>query len=207
MLCKKCLENIPMIDEGDSNCKKCSVPLHGADTELCFQCVDQEYHFDRNTSFFSYRHPLIKEMLRLYKFESVKSMAHDFSLLLKEPVEDYFKTRSSKLPVPVPLSPLSKWQRGFNQVEVLLKKLKIDFIPALARKNHKSHQSLMNLTQRRAFIRGQFHVRNKLVKAIRGRDIVLIDDIYTTGSTADECARVLLKNGVRSVEVLTFFRS
>ena len=156
MLCSSCLENIPMIDEGGSNCKKCSVPLHGADTVFCFQCEDQNFHFTKNTSFFSYRHPLLKEMLRLYKFESVKNIARDLSLLLKEPIENYFDTRTSKICVPVPVSFYSRWERGYNQVEVILKRLHLNYFPALGRKNHKAHQSSMNLQQRRAFIRGQF---------------------------------------------------
>jgi ComF family protein len=111
--------------------------------------------------------------------------------------------------VPVPLHRWRLWRRGFNQAAVMaqalarLHGLEIDMM-ALQRVRATPSSQGLGRTARAANVRGAFRVVDRA--AIRGRDIGLIDDVLTTGATADACARHLRRAGARSVHVLTYAR-
>ena len=117
--------------------------------------------------------------------------------------------------VPVPLYPKRKMQRGFNQAEVIaraaLKHLsrhaeRFEFVPgALVRSRDTGSQIGLSRHQRRENLRGAFAVGDPT--RVEGRYILLIDDVYTTGATASECARVLLRAGAKRVWVATVART
>lgn len=113
--------------------------------------------------------------------------------------------------VPVPLNGQRLRERGFNQSEMLavaaMRELGRGFVlqrSVLARKRPTVSQTGLTRHQRRANIRGAFEVRHK--ERIAGRDVLLVDDVLTTGTTTSECARVLLRAGARQVFVATVAR-
>jgi ComF family protein len=111
--------------------------------------------------------------------------------------------------VPVPLHRWRLWRRGFNQAAVLAQALAklsgagIDLM-ALTRVRATPPSAGMGRAARAANVRGAFRVIDR--SRVKGRDIVLVDDVLTTGATADACARHLNRAGARSVHVLTFAR-
>jgi ComF family protein len=116
--------------------------------------------------------------------------------------------------VPVPLYPRKRAQRGFNQAEAIagsaLRELKRPKrfelgTSILLRRRDTSSQIGLTRHQRRENLRGAFKVRNPT--RIARRDILLIDDVFTTGTTASECARVLLRAGAERVWVATVART
>ena len=113
--------------------------------------------------------------------------------------------------LPVPLHPKRFRQRGFNQAYQLASDWKhIDSGLAaatrlLVRRRATAPQTGLGKAQRRHNIRNAFGVQQP--EAIRSQRILLIDDVYTTGATADECARVLLQCGAARVDVLTLARA
>ena len=116
------------------------------------------------------------------------------------------------LVVPVPLHPRKLRQRGFNQSELIAREaLRRGRIPAelvgkfLVRQRETVPQAGLTRHQRRENIRGAFAVRDG--KAVRGRDVLLVDDVFTTGTTISECARVLLRAGAESVAAATVARA
>lgn len=111
--------------------------------------------------------------------------------------------------VPVPLHRWRLWRRGFNQAAVLARQVAIlsglDVDPTvLVRVRATQSSQGMNRTARAANVRGAFRVIDR--SRIKGRDVVLIDDVLTTGATADACAHRLRRAGARRVDVLTFAR-
>jgi ComF family protein len=114
--------------------------------------------------------------------------------------------------VPVPLHPLRLWVRRFNQSALLAK--------ALARRVHKPYEPLALLRTRstpsqgempsaqarRKNMRGAFRVDTRRARAVKGRKVLLVDDVLTTGATVDACARALKKAGASQVAVLTLAR-
>lgn len=111
--------------------------------------------------------------------------------------------------VPVPLHRWRLWRRGFNQAALLAQALAkasgaaID-LDVLTRVRPTPPSAGMGRSARAANVRGAFRVIDKA--RIKGRDIVLVDDVLTTGATADACARHLNRAGARRVDVLTFAR-
>jgi len=108
--------------------------------------------------------------------------------------------------VPVPLHKKRQTQRGFNQAQVLAKALErrtgIRSIPKLLVKvRNVPPQTSLEGKARRKNIRGAFGIKKE--KKVKDKTILLVDDVYTTGSTVEECARILKKAGAREVKVLT----
>ncbi len=113
--------------------------------------------------------------------------------------------------LPVPLHPKRFRQRGFNQAYRLMSNWKHEYSALaattrlLVKLRATAPQTGLGKVQRRRNIRNAFGVRQP--EAVRSRQVLLIDDVYTTGATADECARVLLKCGAARVDVLTLARA
>ncbi len=117
---------------------------------------------------------------------------------------------SDSLIVPVPLHRWRLWQRGFNQAALLAQAIaKLSGAPiaidALERVKPTPPSKGMGRKARAANVRGAFRVADR--RRIAGRRIVLIDDVMTSGATADACARLLRRGGAREVNVLTFARA
>ena len=110
--------------------------------------------------------------------------------------------------VPVPLHPLRRREREFNQAEVLgrelTRKSKLAFYEALVRVRYTVTQTHFDRRRRMQNLRDAFKLRRNAT--VQGKDLLLVDDVLTTGSTLDECARVLLTAGARSVRALTVAR-
>jgi len=110
--------------------------------------------------------------------------------------------------VPVPLHPLRKREREFNQAEILADRLarknNLTVLNALQRIRYTATQTHFDRRRRMENLRNAFDLRRGSV--VLGQDLLLVDDVLTTGSTLDECARVLLEAGARSVRALTVAR-
>jgi ComF family protein len=115
------------------------------------------------------------------------------------------------LVVPVPLHRWRLWRRGYNQAALLAQavaklggaELAVD---ALERVKPTPPSRGMNRSQRAANVRGAFRVRPGAKALLKGRAVLLVDDVLTTGATADACARVLLRGVAASVNLLTWAR-
>ena len=111
--------------------------------------------------------------------------------------------------IPVPLHIKRLRQRGFNQALILARaigkkwQIPVNF-SLLKRHKFTETQTGMNKTERKQNIKGAFEVRDK--ENIAGKNIIIVDDVYTTGATVNECAKTLLKAGAQKVTVLTLAR-
>jgi ComF family protein len=124
-------------------------------------------------------------------------------------MQPLIRTDGERLIVPVPLHRTRLWWRGFNQSALVASELSRRLgIPtdvlALQRTRRTPALKGMSGLQRRKAVAGAFRVRNK--NAVEGRIVVLIDDVLTTGSTAEACARALKKAGAARVELVSWAR-
>jgi competence protein ComFC len=112
--------------------------------------------------------------------------------------------------VPVPLYWLRLRKRKFNQSEEIAKRLAkltdITSVNALKRNRNTQTQTRFSRAKRLENLSGAFEIIPRFKTTIRNRPIILLDDVFTTGSTANECAKVLMKNGASRVAVLTVLR-
>mgnify|MGYP001613288741 CR=1 FL=1 len=161
---------------------------------------------------FSYRHPPLKKALWALKFEGNTEVARICARLLYDRIipliEEYASYRGVKMPllVPVPISRRRRWARGYNQTECIARELaRLDggssfelFTGALIKtKDVPPQTTLREKTARMKNIEGCFATKHP--DSINGRDVIVLDDIYTTGATFGEAKRVLKRARARTV--------
>ena len=180
------------------------------DAAICGLCRRARPHFELAVAFGSYDGTL-RELLHLLKYEGVRPVAGLLGELMAQSIDAAALADRDLMVVPVPLHGSRRSQRGFNQAELLAKtavrNLGRDWkvqTECLRRVRPTTSQTGLTRHQRRANVRGAFRVQRS--SEVTGRQILLIDDVLTTGTTAAECARVLKRAGARQVFVATVAR-
>jgi ComF family protein len=180
----------------------------------CGQCQLEEPIFHRAAAYGSYEGEL-RGLLHLLKYDGVRPAAGVLGAKLADVIADLAQGFGTTSPVAVvlPLHAAKLRQRGFNQSELIARaalKLKpggreLQLNSAvLVRQRATESQTGLTPPQRRENVKGAFRV--SLPEQVAGRDILLMDDVYTTGATVSECSRVLRRAGARRVFVATVAR-
>jgi ComF family protein len=150
------------------------------------------------------------EAIHAFKYGKRASLSHPLAALARQAFFRFWDTDTIDLLVPVPLHLKRLRERGFNQAHLLIRRwAKLDQIPSdglvLSRTRWTEPQTALSPKERQKNIKGAFAVENP--EKIKGQRIVLVDDVYTTGSTVNECARVLMAAGAETVDVLILARA
>jgi ComF family protein len=191
--------------------------LTGADAAFgdarCPDCASEGSAFERAVNYGAYT-GVLRQLIHLLKYERVRAAA---SLLGRFTAEACLQLEGDidvpeLLLIPVPVHKLRMRSRGFNQAELIARaaqggieqaigrKLTLD-LTALLRVRFTESQVALNAEERRQQIRGSFKVTSR--ERVKGREILLVDDVLTTGATASECARELRLAGASRVWVVT----
>jgi len=181
---------------------------------LCGLCRRLEPPYIKATAYGSYESGL-RELIHLLKYNQVRPAANVLGRMLAEAMEDLQPLFSGRevLVVPVPLHSSKLRQRGFNQSELIARaalKLKPSAqfqlsAGSLERRRETKSQIGLSRHQRRENIRGAFVVAKP--EEVNGREILVVDDVFTTGTTVSECARILRRAGAAKVYVATVART
>ncbi len=207
-ICYACQRRLPYIQYA---CRQCGYILHTATLALCGQCIKQPPHFDCTVAAFYYDHP-VDLWLKQFKFHKKALYARILTEIYAEKLALIFSDCNNIKPealIPVPLHWRRLSQRGFNQAHIiayyLSKKLHIPILKAsyVKRIKHTQAQSQLELKKRRHNLDQAFNVQ-KLPKIVR---VAIVDDILTTGSTVNELAKQLKKNGVQHVAIWALART
>lgn len=219
-VCRECLAAMHPI--GEKVCSVCGERLfssyafeRAAREPRCGMCLRIAPMFARAVAYGSYEAGL-REMIHLLKFEGVRPAAAVLGRMLAEAISKLGAAvpSSETVLIPVPLHRIKRRQRGFNQAELIaraaLKNLaeppRFRLCPrALERKRETTSQVGLTSHQRRANLRGAFVVAEP--QSVKDKEVLLVDDVYTTGATVSECARVLLRAGASKVYVATVART
>jgi ComF family protein len=181
----------------------------------CPICRRIDRPFERAVAYGSYEGAL-RELVHLLKYNGVRPAANVLGRMLSEALislEPCFAP-APVLMVPVPLYKAKQRQRGFNQAELISRAaLKIhptrdrfQVAEGLLQRTRDTHSQIgLTSHQRRENLRGAFRVSR--AAEVTAREVVLVDDVYTTGTTATECARVLRRAGASKVWVATVART
>jgi ComF family protein len=181
----------------------------------CGLCRRLEPPFARATAYGSYEGGL-RELIHLLKYEKVRPAANVLGRMLAEAIADLDASfgGAELLVVAVPLYSRKERQRGFNQSELIARvavklgsardRLTLDSA-VLVRCRETQSQTGLTRHQRRENIRGAFVVAKP--EKLLGREVLLVDDVFTTGTTVSECARVLRRAGASKVWVATVART
>ena len=148
----------------------------------------------------------LQTAIHRWKYEGKTHLTPFFAEWMAEGLNRFRELNSLDLLIPVPLHPRRLRGRGFNQALLLAKELsRRTGIPAshaiLKKKRPTLPQVNLSGAEREKGLKGTFHVAEK--KELRGKSVLLIDDVYTTGTTVNECSRVLLEGGAEKVDVFT----
>jgi ComF family protein len=148
----------------------------------------------------------LQEAIHRWKYEGKTYLTPFFAEWIAEGLNRYWKPGFFDLLIPVPLHRLRLRERGFNQVLLLVKDLSgrtgIPYRKKILRKKKPTiPQVNLGGAEREKGVRGTFYVADK--EALLGMSVLLVDDVYTTGATVNECAKVLLAGGAERVDVLT----
>ena len=200
--CSECWRMIDWL--GDGGCRSCGLPLEGTEIETCAACLAKPPDIARTRAAVAYRETTRTLPLRLKysrKVALAKTMARYMAPLVNR--------ESDAILVPVPLHRARLWSWGFNQAALIAAELARQCGLAhdplvLRRKKRTSALKGMSPLQRRREVAGAFAIAD--AAAVQARNVVLIDDVLTTGSTANACAKSVLRAGARRVELICWAR-
>ncbi len=182
---------------------KCGKPLLQENEEYCAECRQREHEFIQGKSLYEYE----SAAASIYRFKYAKrrEYAEFFGEELSERFRDIIKEWDADALIPIPIHETRKRKRGYNQAELLAEQLgkRLD-IPVesklLVRCRKTTPQKELNAVQRQNNLKKAFKISKNDVKL---STIIVIDDIYTMGSTVDEATRILKRAGIEKVYVLT----
>jgi ComF family protein len=208
-LCAACLDACGLILS--PLCKRCGMPFltAGDDDHLCGGCITEPPRFTAARSAALFDGP-VRELIHRFKYNGRVQLCRPLGLLTGRQLEPFAEAVSADLVIPVPLHLKRLRQRGFNQAvllgEILARQWRLPHSRAnLQRIRWTEPQINLSAAERVANVRGAFAVSKPLL--LKGKRIILVDDVYTTGSTVAECARVLFKAEAAEVCVVTVARA
>jgi len=210
-ICQKCFSRIEFITP--PYCDKCGKVLVESFSEiekpLCKECQTVKRYFYKARGVGVYE-DILRESIHIFKFEKKKGIHKPLGELLVNYLKEQHPDLISQIDyiIPVPLHRKRLKLRGFNQAQLLSiyisKYFNLPLNFDLKRIRYTIPQMSLSREERLENIKGAFEVKN--YKAIVGKTLLLVDDIFTTGATVNECSQVLIKRGVKQVFVLTLAR-
>lgn len=205
----------------DPICDKCGVPfgfelsglaeVAGFETEggiHCMQCLDYPPPFETARAALKYN-DASRDMILGFKHADQTHAALAFVPWLKMAGQGMMEDADAFIPVP-----LHRWRllkRRYNQASIIAHYMsKETNIPvlhqALTRTRATATQGHLNFKERRKNVKKAFAVNEKYAASVKGKTLILIDDVYTTGSTVKECTKALMKAGAKKIHILTLAR-
>ncbi|MBR9987934.1 MAG: ComF family protein [Desulfosarcina sp.] len=192
-------------------CSRCGLVFKSreGDDHLCGRCLDRPSTFTRARAVGIYDNTL-KTAIHALKFKGKVSLAGPLGGLLLDTFRYYWTDGDVDVVAPVPLHRLRFRQRGFNQAYLLVRgwalpEETVVIRDLLVRIRATDAQTGLDRQQRRSNIRNAFAMSRRGQSS--GKRVLLVDDVLTTGATADACTDALLRDGARRVDVLTLARA
>ena len=201
-LCEECWDSIKAYE--GPKCSKCAVPLVSDLSITCGECIKDKPAYRSVRTFGLYKGPL-RKAINLLKYHNMKRLSKPLSALIL----------SMKIPqvdavMPIPLYKDRLRQREFNQSALIAKYTAKNtgtslLVDCLVKVRDTMPQVGLTSMERRRNIKNAFEVEKK--ELIKGKDILLMDDVITTGATVRECSKVLKKAGAANVYVMALAHS
>lgn len=192
-------------------CPKCHKQF---DNTKNLNCLDNDLHFQAILYSLNYQDTLTKDLIHKFKYQNLKSLSYVFKNILTQSLNHHkkFLRKNHFLIIPVPLHKEKEKLRGFNQ-SIILSKLISRIIysktinNALIRyKNNPPQAKSKNNLQRQQNVLSIFKINNHCKKYVKNKNIILVDDVFTTGATLNECAKILKQNGAKIIIAICLAR-
>jgi len=211
--CEHCREHIQLV--GHPLCNVCGRPFPDAsgDDHECGVCLERPPQFIAARAWACYPreddHPL-REVVQKFKYARKVSLGRPLGRLMARGCQEFLREIDADVIVPVPLYPKRLRWRGFNQSVLLAREVSRAYgIPMdpflLQRRRETAAQTRLAEEERRRNVRGAFKLDPD--RPIRGKRVLIVDDVYTSGATVNECSRTLKQGGAKEIYVLTLARA
>lgn len=201
-ICPECLNKLHFVKE--PVCLKCGKEIESERQEYCADCMHWNKAFEAGMALVNYEETARRSMAGI-KYKNKREYLDFYADEMVRHYTDKIRHICPDMLVPVPIHPRRRWERGFNQAEVLAHKLAKEWkipvcVDLLIRRKQTEPQKNLSPAERRKNLKGAF----ESVKRADGAECaVLVDDIYTTGATAQACTLALKEAGIKKVYVLT----
>lgn len=200
--CATCWQQVEWFGQG--GCDSCGMPLEATDAEHCARCMAQAPIIARTRAAVAYGEIARSLVLRL-KYSRKVALAATMARYMRPQIE----LSPGTIIIPVPLHWTRMWSRGFNQAGLIAASLArlsgLTHDPGILARAKRT-RSLKNMSprQRAAEVRSAFKIADRTM--VKGHNFLLVDDVLTSGSTSDACAKALLRAGAERVELICFAR-
>lgn len=184
-------------------CFRCGRPVAEEEEEVCEFCLHHKFSFLEGRGLWKHEPP-IRDGVYRFKFSNQREYSKVFALELAKEFEAQIQRWNIECIIPIPIHKRRERKRGFNQSELLAKelgnRLDLPVFSGLQRKKPTKPQRVLNYLERKQNLQGAFFMPQG---RLRVKNVLLIDDIFTTGSTLEEAAGYLKERGVERVYFLT----
>jgi ComF family protein len=216
-LCPACNQGFMLIESPMCTC--CGMPFKArvGEDHLCGDCSLSPKAYRMARALLVY-HQSILNLVHCYKYKGKIQLAEPLSAIMLTAFRRFWEGQRVDVILPVPLHPSRLKNRGFNQVFLLMRNWQkppgkeafhLSTVQiernVLLRTANTAPQTSLGRKERLTNIQNAFSIR--MHQKIEGKAVLLVDDVYTTGATVNECARILLKGGAKHVDVLTLARA
>lgn len=200
-ICTTCEEKVELIR--GAWCCKCGKPLEEEQREYCYDCEHRKHYYTRGRAVFAY--DSIAQSIYRFKYCGRQEYAEYYGYTVAEYLQGEKEMRQAQALIPVPLHPARKRKRGYNQAFLIAKALGKEWgIPVrddlIVKTRNIKPLKLLNPSERQNYLKKAFKIVQNDVKL---KKIIIIDDIYTTGSTIDAVSREFLEAGVKEIYFIT----
>lgn len=192
--------------KGTPLCKKCELKLKKYEIEeIKYYLDDKNIPFDYAIHALKYDDEIRNRLIQ-YKFKEKSYLFQMFAKFILKNPKIYRFLKNYDIIVPVPISKKKYNKRGYNQTELIARTIAKELDIKLSKNNlvkirETAVQSTLSLKERKENIKNAFLIKNE--NEFEGKNIILFDDIYTSGSTAFECSKIIKKANPKSILVLT----
>jgi competence protein ComFC len=198
-VCRVCVGTLAPLS--GARCRVCGIPLI-SEIGRCLRCRGRDFAFNAHRSLFEYRGE-VRELIYYFKFRGRAGLVKWFTPFL---AAETARAGKPDFIVPVPSAARRRRRRGFSPVGLISRELshmsRVPLLACLTRVAGEAQKTL-DFAQRLSNLQGKIGCRENRAACLRGRTILLLDDIFTTGATVNECAVILKARGAASVSVLT----
>lgn len=187
-------------------CKKCEVSIKPYEINKIISCKrNSKLYYDYQIQILEYK-DIVRQKIIEYKFKEKIYLYKTLEKIILNDEKIYSFLKKYDIIMPIPLYRSKKWERGYNQTELIAKELAKDLELALENKilrkiKNTKQQSTLTKKERAENVKNAFVLTD--VANIRNKRVILFDDIYTTGSTVNECSKLLKKAEVKEISILT----
>ncbi len=207
--CQSCLDGFRAVVS--PLCPLCGLPLASwiEEDHYCENCLRRRPHYEWARAAYSYE-GRVREAIHQFKFGGKSHLAKPLGNLLASAATEWLPDPNDCLIMPVPLHPKRLRERGFNQSLLLARQAasrlgaELEYL-TLRRVRYTQPQTGLKGDERRKNVRRAFSCTDH--SPLKGRNVILVDDVTTTGNTLNECARALKRSGARSVYAIALART